>query len=196
MTRGKPHRYVIVTALLILTGCAAEVPVQSFPQITFRHLQPLDLRVVDIQVNQDLPAPAANNVTASLPASPALALSQWAQDRLRLAGSTRATARFTILAAQVLRKNLKVEGGLTAVFKKQVDQQFDGLVEAKLEIFDERGIRRAMARAKTERVITVREDDTIADRRQMLFEMTEKMMADFDKEMEKAVRRHFIEWLF
>ena len=152
--------------------------------------------MVDIQVNQDLPAPAANNITASLPASPALALSQWAQDRLRLAGSTRATARFTILAAQVLRKNLKVEGGLTAVFKKQVDQQFDGLVEAKLEILDERGIRRAMARAKTERVITVREDDTIADRRQMLFEMTEKMMADFDKEMEKAVRRHFMEWLF
>ncbi len=199
MTPGKPHRHVIVAALLILTGCAAEVPVQSFPQITFRHLQPLDLRVVDIRVDEDLPAPAANaadNVTAGLPASPGRALSQWARDRLRVAGSTRATARFTILAARVLRKDLEVEGGLAAVFKKQVDQRFDGLVEAEIEILDERGIRRATAQAKAERVITVREDDTIADRRQKLFEMTEKMMADFDREMEKAIRRHFAEWLF
>ncbi len=196
MTPGKPHRHVIVAALLILTGCAAEVPVQSFPQITFRHLQPLDLRVVDIRVDEDLPAPTANDVTAGLPASPGRALSQWARDRLRLAGSTRATARFTILAARVLRTDLKVEGGLAAVFKKQVDQRFDGLVEAEIEILDERGIRRATAQAKAERVITVREDDTIANRRQKLFEMTEKMMADFDREMEKAIRRHFAEWLF
>ena len=199
MTLGKPHRHVIVAALLILTGCAAEVPVQSFPQITFRHLQPLDLRVVDIRVDEALPAPAADaadNVTAGLPASPGRALSQWARDRLRVAGSTRATARFTILAARVLRKDLKVEGGLAAVFRKQVDRRFDGLVEAEIEIIDERGVRRATARAKAERVITVREDDTIADRRQKLFEMTEKMMADFDREMEKAIRRHFAEWLF
>ncbi len=196
MIPGKPLRHVIAAALLILTGCAAEVPDQSFPQITFRHLQPLDLRVVDIRIDRDLPEPAANDVTASLPASPALALSQWAQDRLRLAGSTRATARFTVLAARVLRKNLKVEGGLAAVFRKQVDQRFDGLVEAEIEILDERGVRRATARAKAERVITVREDDTIADRRRILFEMTEKMMADFDREMEKAIRRHFVEWLF
>lgn len=199
MIPGKPHRHVIAAALLILTGCAAEVPVQSFPQITFRHLQPLDLRVVDIRVDEALPAPAAdaaNDVTAGLPASPARALSQWARDRLRLAGSTRATARFTILAARVLRKDLEVEGGLAAVFKKQVDRRFDGLVEAEIEILDERGIRRATARAKAERVITVREDDTIADRRQKLFEMTEKMMADFDREMEKAIRRHLVEWLF
>ena len=196
MTLGKPHPYVIVAALLILTGCAAEVPVQSFPQITFRHLQPLDLRVVDIRIDRDLPAPAANDVTSGLPASPGRALSQWARDRLRVAGSTRATARFTILAARVLRKDLKVEGGLAAVFRKQVDRRFDGLVEAEIEILDERGIRRASARAKAERVITVREDDTIADRRQKLFEMTEKMMADFDREMEKAIRRHFVEWLF
>ncbi len=196
MIPGKLHRHVIVAALLILTGCAAEVPVQSFPQITFRHLQPLDLRVVDIKVDQVPPAPAPNDVTAGLPASPALALTQWARDRLRLAGSTRATARFTILAARVLQKDLKVDGGLTAVFKKQVDQRFEGLVEAEVEIRDERGIRRAMARAKAERVITVREDDTIADRHRKLFEMTEKMMADFDKEMEKAIRRHFAECLF
>ena len=196
MTLGKPHPYVIVAALLILNGCAAEVPVQSFPQITFRHLQPLDLRVVDIRVDEDLPAPAADNVTAGLPASPGRALSQWARDRLRVAGSTRATARFTVLAARVLRKDLEVEGGLAAVFRKQVDRRFDGLVEAEIEIIDERGVRRATARAKAERVITVREDDTIADRRQKLFEMTERMMADFDREMEKAIRRHFVEWLF
>ncbi|MDE0539593.1 MAG: hypothetical protein OXH94_12815 [Rhodospirillales bacterium] len=196
MIPGKPHRHVIVAALLILTGCAAEVPVQSFPQITFRHLQPIDLRVADIRVDPIPPDPVPNDVTAGLPASPALALTQWARDRLRLAGSTRATARFTILAARVLRKDLEVEGGLTAVFKKQVDQRFDGVVEAEIEIVGERGLRRAMARAKAERVITVREDDTIAERRRKLFEMTEKMMADFDKEMEKAIRRHFVEWLF
>ena len=187
---------MIAAALLILAGCAAEVPVQRFPQITFRHLPPIDLRVVDIRVDGDLPTPAANDVTAGLPASPARALTQWARDRLRLAGSTRATARFTILAARVLRKDLEMERGLAAVFKKQADRRFDGLVEAEIEILDGRGIRRAAARAKAERVITVREDDTAADRRRKLFEMTEKMMADFDREMEKAIRRHFVEWLF
>ncbi len=196
MIPGRPHRHLIAAALLILTGCAAEVPVQSFPQITFRHLQPLDLRVVDIKINPIPPDPVPNDVTAGLPASPGLALTQWARDRLRLAGSTRATARFTILAARVLQKDLKVERGLAAVFKKQVDQRFESVVEAEIEILDERGIRRALARAKAERVITVREDDTIADRRRKLFEMTEKMMADFDKEMEKAIRRHLVGWLF
>lgn len=194
---GRP---VLLLALLVglsvgLSACVTPPPPETTPEMTFRHLEPFNLRVADIQINRELPAPAKGDITAAMPVSPAAALTRWAEDRLIIAGTSQGTGRFTVINARVVRTDLEVERGLTAVFKKQVNQRYDAEVEAELEILDGRGIRRATVTTKAERTITVREDETVASRRRLLFEMVEKLMAEFDSEMEKNIRRHLTPWL-
>lgn len=199
MILGMLKRFGLIAALLALSACTQEVAVQNLPEMTFRHLEPFNLRVVDLQfADNRVPAKLARGVREvgpTLPTPPAKALRRWADDRLQLAGTTDGTARFTILKASATRTELPTDRSIKGLFEKQVTEQYDAAVEATLEIFDNRGIRRAVATAEAHRSITVREDETVLSRRRILYELVEKMMGDFDRQMDANIRRSLTEWL-
>ena len=53
----------------------------------------------------------------------------------------------------------------------------------------------AVAKAVASRSITTPEGATLNDREKIWFETTEALMADFDDEMERQIRRHLGTWL-
>ncbi len=184
-----------VLGVLMLAGCAQTPPSPKFPEMTFRHLAPLSLQVADIQlVSETEHGIDAPHVGHRFPTPPEKALKRWAEDRLQVAGSSN-TARFIIIVADAVEDRLKVDTGVTGVFKRQQSEQYTVNVEARLEILDRRGVRKAFASANATRSTTVGEDISLDGRHQQWFELVEKLMAEFDKTMEIQIRKSLTEFL-
>ena len=191
-----PMKYRLWICLAIfLAGCETNVTPQSFPEMTFHHLAPIQLNVVDVQFLSDTKASSdASNIAFTFPTPPAVGLKRWAKDRIRAVGST-ATARFVIHEASAKEISLRVDRGIGGLFKVEQLDRYDAIVEASLEIYDSRGVRRAFALARAKRSITIREDTTQEDRQRIWFELIERLMADFDRTMENNIRIHMTEYL-
>lgn len=191
-----PLKAVAALSWVILLGaCVAGTPTESTPQMTFRHLAPIALQVVDIQMVTNAPIRTQPpHVAHKFPVTPSHALIRWAEDRLQIAGNSR-TARFTILQADVTETKLKVDKNLSGLFKKEQSERYDAVIEASLEIFDDRGIRRAKVTSKANWSRTVREDASLADRRRVWFVIVEKLMNEFNSKMESNIQRHMTEFL-
>ena len=187
-------RLILITLVtLFLAACAA--PSERLPDLTFKHLPPISLQVADIQIaSQTSHGTEPPNVGHRFPVPPERALTQWARDRLQLAG-TRHTARFTILRADATETKLKKDEKLTGLFKQQASERYDTAVEARLEIIDDRGVQRGQVTASANWNQTIREDATLADRRRIWLELVEKLMTQFNAEMERNIQRFMTEWV-
>jgi len=183
---------------LSMAGCAASVPNPTFPDLTFRHLGPINLNVGALENATAYKAPLAGpNVEHLFPVPPGAALGRWAADRLVAAGDPGegAMARFTILDASVLETALEMKKGLTGAFTKDQSERYDAMLTASLEIFDAGGTRKGFANATTKRSITVREDATVNQREQAWFSLTEALMKDISAELEKNISQYLGDWL-
>ncbi len=176
-----------------LGACETPVQMQKLPQLTFAHLSPLRLNVARIDVVSEYRPPLrAPNVEHLFPTPPLTAMKQWAKDRLRAVGRS-GSARLVITKASAIETALAVQTGLKAVFTKQQTQRYDLVIEARLEVSGPGGSGTTSAHAT--RFSTVREDASINEREKIWFDLTEALVNDFDKVMEKNIRRHLRAWL-
>ncbi len=179
--------------VLSLGGCETPVQRQKLPELTFAHLSPLKLNVARIEVvSQYRPPLKAPNVEHLFPTPPLKAMKQWAKDRLRAVGRS-GSAKLIITTASAIETALPVQTGLKATFTKQQTQRYDLTVEARLEVSSPNGHGTATAHAT--RFSTVREDASIDAREKIWFDLTEALVHDFDKAMEKNMRQHLRGWL-
>lgn len=181
---------ILCFAGLALAACETPVPVQRLPEVTFTHMPQLGLNVVDVKVISDFKAPLkAPNVEHLMPTSPEKALKRWVGDRLAAKGVGN-VARFTISDGAVTETPLTVETGITGAFKTEQAVRYDATVAGMLEIFDDRGFRKAFASARVSRSRTLGEDASINERDRLWFDLVETLMRDFNAEMEQNVRAH------
>ena len=177
-------------ALVALAGCETPVPSDKLPEMTFRHLQPIQLLVSDIQIETTAPASTEPpNIGHLFPTPPEQALRNWARDRL-VARGTGGSARFTITKAEAVRTSLQTDRGMAGLFKKELSDRYEGQIEAVLTVVDATGTRRARVEGRADHAATVREDATLAERRRIMYELVEKMMADFNVEMERNINTY------
>lgn len=192
-----PIKRLILTVFvaLVLSSCATPPPLRQFADITFADLAPLRLSVAAVAVSSNYkPAMAPPAVDHLFPVPPVRALRRWAADRIKAAGA-RGRARFVILDASVREVPLKTRKGIEGIFYKEQSERYDAVIEARLEITDAMGVVRASASARATRTQTVREDASINAREAVWFEMTEALMRDFDREMEKNIRAYLGDWV-
>jgi hypothetical protein len=133
-------------------------------------------------------------VEKRFPTAPEAALRRWAADRLRAEGRA-GTARFTITDAAVIRAELPVTAGLRGLVRREQAERYDATAAATLEILDDYGNRLAFVETRAERTRTVPEAARHGEVERIQFAMIETLMAEFDREMEKAVRQHLVGWL-
>ncbi|MHA1567095.1 MAG: hypothetical protein ACTSX7_17425, partial [Alphaproteobacteria bacterium] len=171
----------------ILAACSTVVATPGFPELTYSHLQPIRLDVSTIEIVDAYAAPLREpNVEHRAPARPAVAANQWAEDRLVAAGSSR-RAVFTIKEASIIETKLEPTGGLKGVFTKDQSERYDATLLVDLAIIDTGGTRRGSATATATRSRTVPENITLNERERIWFQMVEGMMADLNRELEKAI---------
>jgi hypothetical protein len=192
------HSLAAVLAVVMgvgLAACEATVPNPVFPELTFQHLGPISLNVASLEISSSYKAPlAAPNVEHLFPTTPGSALKRWASDRLVAAGSG-ARANFTILDASVLEIALETKKGFKGAFTKDQSERYEGVLEARLQIFNDSDTSQGFVTARVSRSITVREDATVNDRAQAWFNLNEAMLKDINAELEKNISQYLGAWL-
>ena len=179
----------------MLAACETPPPKPRLHGLTFAHLPVLSLDVARVEVVSDYAPPMmAPNVEHLFPTPPETGLRRWAADRLK-AGGKKGSARFVIHIAAVTEAALPVTKGLKGAFKKEQSERYEAMVEASLEILDARGFRKGFASARVTRSRTVREDATLNQREAVWFAMTEALLNDFDKEIERNIRQYLLGFL-
>jgi len=193
----------IKTALVALTvgvlagACETPAPIQTFAEITFAHLEPLRINVAKIEVeNAYKPGNQRGHVENRFPVPPVKAMERWVVDRLKpVGGPGSGTLRLVITDAGVLETVLKKDKSAKGVFTKQQSHRYDLDAGGRLEIYDATGTRSGYSDAKATRTVTTREDINLNEREKIWFGATEKLMADFNREMENNIRQYLGAWL-
>ena len=186
------HVYLIVLTF-ILSACTS--PSGYLPDLTFKHLPPITLKVSEVQITSGMRnSTQSPNVGHRFPISPEQAVKRWALDRLQVTGAG-GIARFTILQAEATEKKLTKDENLTGLFKQQASEQYDASVKARLEIIDSRGVKRSQVTAIATWRQNIREDASLADRRRIWLELVEKLITRFNSEMERSIRRFMTDYM-
>jgi len=188
-----------MTSALALAACAKDQPIPGpVPQIGFAHLAPLQFRVQRVDVSSAYKSPlAAPNAEHRMPTPPERAMFDWALARLKAAGGADvpAVATFTVEDAKVIETKLQKSGGLKNMFTYQPSERYDARAAASLTIADPASGAGGSLRVIAQRSIEVPENATLAEREQAWLELVEKLMADFNGQMESQIAAHLGPWL-
>ena len=191
LTKGS----VLGIALLVLAACQAPALPPPLPELTYGHLEPINLDVGRIEiVEQYVPPLKAPNVEHTFPTPPATAMRQWAKDRLRAVGEIR-TARLVIKNASAIETKLEITGGLRGAFTKDQSERYDVTLDVVLEVRGEDGVAVAFANAVVTRSKTVTEGLSLSERERVFHRMTESLMDEVNSELEKNIRQFLVQYL-
>ena len=164
-------------------------------EITFAHLSPYQLAVSGVEVEVQFSSPmTAPHIEHTVPQSPEQVMRRWAGDRLNATGGD-SFARFIILDATVTEQALETDGTLTAVFTNEQALRYEAAAEAVLEIRDASGNLLGNATARVTRTITIPENATLNERDQALFDFIDRLMQNFDTEMDENIRIYLAQWI-
>lgn len=184
---------------LFLSACATAEPIAGpVPQVGFTHLAPITFKVARVDVVSNYKSPMQSpNAEHRLPAPPERALFDWALARLKAGGGAdaRAVATFTIEDAAVIETRLEKTKGFKGLFTYEPAERYDASVTASLTLDDPASGANAALRVSAKRSIEVRENATLAEREQAWVELVEKLMADFNAQMETQLQAHVTSWL-
>ena len=185
-----PIRMALVALVLAVGGCQTTIIDQRLPEMTFAHLGPLRLDGSVLDIVTDYRAPLLPpNIEHMFQTSPEKAARQWANDRLKPAGSP-GRIRFVVVNAAVTETPITIDHGFSGAFKKEQSERYDATLEASVEIQDSLGGRRGFASARVTRSTTVREDVSLIDREREWYALVEGLMKDFNNEIEKNMRQY------
>lgn len=169
-----------VCLLVGLSACATTKPAPIAPEMTFKHLAPLNLNVAVIDiVDESTTPPSGKNVAYNFPVSPKKALDIWVKDRLRASGAS-GVARVKVLEASALEEKLKTKSGVSGLFSNDLSEKYTSALNVVIELYDHNGASTGFASASASRYITVNEDLSLLEREKKWYEMVEQLMADFD----------------
>jgi hypothetical protein len=192
--------HLLLPCLALCAALATGMPDASlaqdrkFAEMTFQHLPSLPLDVSRVEVVREYVAPGAKpNVDHLFPVPPADAVARWAQDRLKPVGRFR-LARVIVKDASVTEVPLQKPGGIKSWFTTEQAERFDATLEVVVEIRSDVG-RDAFAAARVKRSQTIEEGASPNQRKELWYTMTERMMGELDKELERSMRQYLAAYM-
>jgi len=169
---------------LALVSCNTPPERQSFPEITFQHLQPFRLDVARVQVVDGYQPDPGADIGSQFPEAPAAVARQWAEDRLTAVGQ-QGEAIYTITLAKATQTPLKRSQGMSAMTHKDQSDRYDLAITVNLEVHS--GGKSGAITAQAARSQTVREDMTLNQREGVLFTLLDVTMKDVNAQLEKLI---------
>jgi hypothetical protein len=186
---------LVLGSVFLVGACETPVASQRLPDITFAHMPVFRIDVASVDVdNRFTPPLKAPHIEHRLSTTPAQALAQWAKDRIKPVGQS-GKLRLLIEDASAVEATIGRDKSLKGHFTKQQSHRYDFAVRATLLLTDASGIERGTATATASRSITVREDISLNEREKTWFQVVDRLLADFNSEMEANLRQHLASWL-
>lgn len=185
----------VLFAAVTLAACTTPPPQSRFPEITFKHLPPINLDVREISVEDEYKAPGIPpNVDHLFPARPADAAMAWARDRLVAAGTER-RLRYIVRDATATEAALQTKKGLTGVLTVDQSERYDLRIVVELQIIRDDGSTAGTANAQVERSVSVPEDSKLSEREKIWFKLVEDAMKELDIQLEKTIKTVFFQYV-
>jgi hypothetical protein len=196
------NKYVVIatvtfTLLFAISGCSTPAPNQVLPRLTYSHMAPLSFAVETVKIDNRYKAPNDTSYIESwFPTPPVSAIRTWAIERLRPVGKVGSGELLIIINQASVRKyDLKLDTSFKGAFTKQQSRRYDVNIDVALELIDHTGKKVGFSAAKITRSTTTREDISLNDRDRRWFEITEKAMEDFNRQIEANIRQYLAAWL-
>jgi len=167
---------LVFAAALGLAACTMDPPSDEFPVPRHTEKPPVRLDVAEIRVETRYEPPMqAPNVEHEAPVSPARAAEQWAEDRLRAAGS-RGTATVAITQGGIVREELETEGGITGFFTSEPALRYTA--DLTIAVAMQHPNRDATVRITASRSTAVQEGASLHERDSALHTLVTKLIDD------------------
>ena len=178
----------IFVLFIPLAGCDTPNLENPLPELTFKHQSIIQLDVERIQIINEFKMPFRSpNVEHLVPISPGASAERWASDILRPIGQS-GIAQFVITNGSVIREDLKIQKGIKGIFSIDQSKRFKATVNVRLEIFKDQG--KSIARASASRSQTLREDASPNLQSRLWYNLVERLMESFDREMRHQINTH------
>ena len=190
ITRKKLYQKLLFIFVLFipLAGCDTPNLENPLPELTFKHQSIIQLDVERIQIINEFKMPFRSpNVEHLVPISPGASAERWASDILRPIGQS-GIAQFVITNGSVIREDLKIQKGIKGIFSIDQSKRFKATVNVRLEIFKDQG--KSIARASASRSQTLREDASPNLQSRLWYNLVERLMKSFDREMRHQINTH------
>lgn len=189
----------LCAAALPLSACATDQPIAGpVPQVGFSHLPGLTFNVSRVDISSAYRSPMqAPNAEQRMPAPPERALLDWAHARIKanVGAPASAVASFVVEDAAVIETKLPKTGGFKGMFTYEPAERYDARASATLMLQDPVAGSSGEIHVNAARSIEVRENATLAEREQAWVELVEKLMSDFNDQMERQIRAHLQTWI-
>tara|TARA_Y100001960_G_C14641941_1_gene811330 strand:- start:524 stop:1129 length:606 start_codon:yes stop_codon:yes gene_type:complete len=194
---GRRTFYTLLTlgSLLLSIACETPVATRELPSLTFVHLRPFKLDVASIEIVNQFKSPMTPpNIEHRLPTPPATALIRWARDRLKAVGDSNKLKIF-IEEASATETPLNLDKSLKGHLTKQQSHAYSISLRATLLLTNAHGVGLASAKATATRSTTIREDLSINERERVWFNLIDRLMSDFNQQIEVSLQQHLGNWL-
>ena len=188
---------VAFLSLLSISGCSTSIPNQASPKLTYSHMPPLNFAVETVEIKNRYKAPNdPAYIENGLSTSPASAIRTWAKERLKPVGNVGSGKLLIVINQASVRKyDLKLDTSFKGTFTKQQSNRYDVKIDVALELFDSNGKKVGFSAAQATRSTSTLEDISLNERDRRWLEMTEKIMEDFNREIEANIRQYLVAWL-
>ena len=181
-------RLFIFVLLIPLAGCDTPNLENSLPELTFKHQNIIQLDVERIEIINEFKMPFKfPNVEHLVPISPGASAERWASDILRPTGKS-GIAQFVITNGSVIREDLKIQKGIKGIFSLDHSKRFEANVNVRLEIFKDQ--KKSVAQASASRSQTLREDASPNLQSRLWYNLVERLMESFNRQMRNQINTH------
>lgn len=195
-TRPLRHLALAIGLGLAVAACSSvNPPMQRLPEMSFRHLAPIQLDVGRIEVVSEFQSSGQPpHIEYDMPVNPENAVKRWVQDHLQPVGRT-GTLRVVIHDATATESPLKTDTGFTGMFKKEQAARLAMSVDVALQMLDERQFVTAEVTGKVARTRTTPEGQKLNERDRVLYDMVEDLMKGFNDDVDPNIHATFGPWL-
>jgi len=185
----KGLRAVVAGAALALMAACTSGPVATYPDVTWRHLDPIVFAAGPIEKVAAWSNTEDGSIQSSLPFNLGRMAMNWPDDRIQTAG-TNDMLRYSVTEASITSNALKTTKGIKGVFTDDQSDKIDLKVAAKLELLDPNGMQKGEVTAMAERSRTLSESMSVAEREQAVYDATTALLMDLDREMERQINNN------
>jgi hypothetical protein len=185
----KGLRAVVAGAALALMTACTSGPVATYPDVTWRHLDPIVFAAGPVEKLAAWTNNEDGSIQSSLPFNLGRMAMNWPDDRIQTAG-TSDMLRYSVTEASITSNVLKTTKGIKGVFTDDQSDKIDLKVAAKLELLDANGVQKGEVSAMAERSRTLSESMSVAEREQAVYDATTALLMDLDRELERQINNN------
>lgn len=181
---------ILFAALLLASACAPAPAPLNYPPISFAGRTPITLDVVDVDIVDEYRSNfRAPNVEQLAPVAPINALHQWVRERIRAAGSDK-RLQVIIKDASIVEEKLPITPGVKGAFTNDQAAKYTGSIKIELRIYGDKALSLASTEVRSTRSQTLAEGASLAQRDQLLYDITKQMMYDVNAELENNIQQY------